>query len=233
MSELTARHLVGHGAGKGGSQIFVTNRTPERAEEMARELQARAVPFGQLFEYAAQCDILISSTAAPDFLIRKTDAQRLLAERKNRPMFLIDIAVPRNIDPEVNRLDNIFVYDIDDLQQVVNANLKERLREAQRGEQIAEQEVEKFLRWLKTLDVVPTIIDLQSQLEQLRRQELARVESQLGALTPEQREAVDSLTKGLVNKVLHAPVTELKSLAQQPDGLRLVEAVRRIFNLKQ
>ena len=233
MSELAARHLIGHGAGNAGSQIFVTNRTPERAEEMARELQGRAVPFDQLFEYAAQCDILISSTASPDFLIRKTDAQRLLAERKNRPMFLIDIAVPRNIDPEVNRLDNIFVYDIDDLQQVVNANMKERLREAQRGEQITEQEVEKFLKWIKTLDVVPTIIDLQSQLEQLRKQELARVESQLGSLTPEQREAVDSLTKGLVNKVLHAPVTELKSLAQQPDGLRLVEAVRRIFNLKQ
>jgi glutamyl-tRNA reductase len=233
MSELAARHLVGQGAGDSDSQIFVTNRTPERAEEMARELQGRAVPFGQMFEYAAQCDILICSTAAPDYLVRKADVQRLLAERKNRPMFLIDIAVPRNIDPEVNKLDNVFLYDIDDLQQVVNANLKERLREAHRGEQIAEQEVEKFLRWLKTLDVVPTIIDLQSQLEQLRRQELSRVESQLGNLTPEQRAAVESLTKGLVNKVLHSPVTELKSLAQQPDGLRLVETVRRIFNLKQ
>ena len=229
MSELAARHLLGHG----GSQIFVTNRTAERADEMAAALQGRAVPFDQLFEYAAQCDILISSTAAPSFLIRKPDVQRLLAERKNRPMFLIDIAVPRNIDPEVNKLDNIFLYDIDDLQQVVNANLKERLREAQRGEQIAEQEVEKFLRWLKTLDVVPTIIDLQSQLEQIRQQEISRVESQLGDLTPAQREAIEALTKGLVNKVLHSPVTQLKSLAQQPDGLRLVETVRRIFNLKQ
>jgi len=229
MSELAARHLLGHG----GSQIFVTNRTPARAEEMAAALQGRAVPFEQLFEYAAQCDILLSSTAAPQFLIRKPDVQRLLAERKNRPMFLIDIAVPRNIDPEVNKLDNIFLYDIDDLQQVVNANLKERLREAQRGEQIAEQEVEKFLRWLKTLDVVPTIIDLQAQLEQVRQQEIARVESQLGNLTPEQRQAIESLTKGLVHKVLHSPITELKTLAQQPDGMRLVETVRRIFNLKQ
>ena len=228
MSELAARHLLAHG----GSQIFVTNRTPERAAEMAAQLEGRAVPFEQLFEYAAQCDILISSTAAPHFLIRKSDAQRLLAERKNRPMFLIDIAVPRDIDPEVNKLDNIYLYDIDDLQQVVNANLKERLKEAQRGEQIAEQEVEKFLRWLKTLDVVPTIIDLQSHLEQLRKQELERVASQLSNLTPQQREAVEALTKGLVNKVLHSPVTQLKSLAQQPDGLRLVETVRRIFNLK-
>ncbi|MBI3934069.1 MAG: glutamyl-tRNA reductase [Acidobacteria bacterium] len=228
MSELAARHLLGHG----GSQIFVTNRTPERAQEMAASLQGRAVPFDQLFEYAVQCDILISSTAAPHFLIRKADAQQLLADRKNRPMFLIDIAVPRNIDPDVNKLDNIFLYDIDDLQQVVNANLKERLREAQRGEQIAEHEVDKFLRWLKTLDVVPTIIDLQAQLEQIRQHEIARLESQLGKLTPEQREAIEALTKGLINKVLHSPVTQLKSLAQQPDGLRLVETVRRIFNLK-
>ena len=229
MSELAARHLAVHG----GSQVFVANRTPERAAEMATALQGRAVPFEQLFEYAAQCDILISSTAAPQFLIRKPDVQRLLGERKNRPIFLIDIAVPRNIDPEVNKLDNIFLYDIDDLQQVVNANLKERLREAQKGEQIAEQEVEKFLRWLKTLDVVPTIIDLQAQLEQIRRQEIARVEGQLGNLTPAQRQAIETMTKGLVHKVLHSPITELKSLSQDPDGIRLVETVRRIFKLKQ
>jgi glutamyl-tRNA reductase len=228
MSELAAKHLLGHG----GSQVFVANRTPERAEELAASLQGRAVPLDQLMDYAVRCDILISSAAAPHFLILKSDAQRLLAERKNRPMFLIDIAVPRNIDPEVNKLDNLFLYDIDDLQQVVDANLKERLREAQRGEQIAEQEVEKFLRWVKTLDVVPTIIDLQSHVEQLRQQELARVESQLGALTPEQREAIEALTKGLAHKLLHSPITELKTLAQQPDGLRLVETVRRIFNLK-
>jgi glutamyl-tRNA reductase len=228
MSELAARHLLSHG----GSQIFVANRTGERAEELAAALQGRAVPFDQWLEYAAQCDIVITSTAASQFLIHKSDVQRLLTERKNRPMFLIDIAVPRNIDPEVNKLDNVFLYDIDDLQQVVNANLKERLREAQRGEQIAEQEVERFLRWLKTLDVVPTIIDLQTQLEQIRQQEIARVESQLGHLTPEQRQAIEALTKGLVHKVLHSPITELKSLAQQPDGHRLVETVRRIFNLK-
>jgi glutamyl-tRNA reductase len=229
MSELAARHLLGHG----GSQVFVTNRTPERAAELAASLQGRAVPFERLLDYAVQCDILVSSAAAPHFLIHKSDVQRLLAERKNRPMFLIDIAVPRNIDPEVNKLDNIFLYDIDDLQQVVDANLKERMREAQRGEHIVEQEVEKFLRWLKTLDVVPTIVDLQSHVEQIRQQELARVQTQLTNLTPEQREAIDALTKGLAHKLLHYPITELKSLAHQPDGVRLVETVRRIFNLKQ
>ena len=228
MSELAAKHLLNSGA----AGIFVANRTPERAEELAATLQGRAVPFDQILEYAAQCDILISSTGAPGFIISKADAQHVLGERRNRPIFLIDIAVPRNIDPEANKLDNLFLYDIDDLQQVVNANLKERLREAHRGEQIAEQEVERLLRRLKTLDVVPTIIDLRTRLEEIRTAELARMSSQLSDLTPEQREAIEAMTRGMVNKILHHPVSHLKTLAQQPDGLKLVETVRRIFNLK-
>ncbi|MBI4460391.1 MAG: glutamyl-tRNA reductase [Acidobacteria bacterium] len=228
MSELAAKHLLRSGA----AGIFVTNRTRERAEEMAALLQGRAVPFEQLLEYAAQCDILVTSTAAPDFIIRKGDAQHVLAERKNRPIFLIDIAVPRNIDPEVNKLDNLFLYDIDDLEGVVKANLKERLREAQRGEQIAEQEVEKLLRRLKTLDVVPTIVDLQAHFEQVRQQELERMQAHFDTLTPAQRDAIEALTRGMVNKILHSPISHLKTLAQQPDGLKLVETVRRIFNLK-
>ena len=228
MSELAAKHLLHSGA----AGIFVANRTPERAQELAAALQGRAVPFDQLLEYGAQCDILISSTAAPGFILNKSDAQRLLAERRNRPIFLIDIAVPRNIDPESNKLDNLFLYDIDDLQQVVSANLEERLREAHRGEQIAEQEVDRLLRRLKTLDVVPTIIDLRTRLEEIRSQELARVSSQLSGLTPKQRDAIDAMTRGMVNKILHPPVSHLKTLAQQPDGLKLVETVRRIFNLK-
>jgi glutamyl-tRNA reductase len=229
MSELAAKHLINSGA----SNILVTNRTPERAEEMATMLRGRAVPFEKLLEYAAQCDIILSSTGSPHFIIRKADAQRLLSERRNRPMFFIDIAVPRDIDPEVNALDNLFLYDIDDLQKVVDANLKERLREAQKGEEIAEQEVEKLVRRLKTLDVVPTIVELQSHLEQIRQHELARLGSQFGELTPEQRDAIEMLTKGMVNKILHSPISHLKNLAQHPDGLKVVETVRKIFNLKE
>lgn len=157
----------------------------------------------------------------------------MLSERRNRPMFFIDIAVPRDIDPAINSLDNIFLYDIDDLQKVVDANLKERLREAQRGEEIAEQELEKLVRRLKTLDVVPTIVELQGHLEQIRMQEMARLQSQFGHLTEQQRAAIDMLTKGMVNKILHAPVSHLKHLAQEPDGLKVVETVRKIFNLKE
>ena len=126
----------------------------------------------------------------------------------------------------------MFLYDIDDLEQVVKANLKERMREAHRGEQIAEQEVEKLMRRLKTLDVVPTIVDLQEHLETIRRQELLRMQSRFGELTPEQQEAIELLTRGLVKKIMHSPISHLKVLAQQPDGLKMVETVRRIFNLK-
>jgi glutamyl-tRNA reductase len=229
MSELASRHLLNGGS----TNIFVANRTLQRAEELARMLQGRAVPFQQLLEYAAQCDIIISSVSADNYIIDKLDGQKLLALRRNRPMFLIDIAVPRNIDPEINKLDNLFLYDIDDLEQVVTANLKERRREAHRGEQIADQELEKYFRWLKTLDVVPTIVDLQSHLEQIRLQELARARSQLVDLTEQQQEVIDLLTRGLIHKILHQPIHHLKSLAQHPDGTKLVETVRKIFNLKQ
>ena len=229
MSELAAKHLMNSGA----SGILVTNRTSERAEELASLLHGRAIPFEKLFEYAARCDIIISSTGAPHLIIHKADAQRMLAERKNRPMFFIDIAVPRDIDPEINTIDNLFLYDIDDLQKVVDANLKERLREAERGEEIAENEVDKLLRRLKTLDVVPTIVELQGHLEQIRQHELARLHSQFGQMTPEQQAAIDAATKGMMNKILHAPISHLKNLAQQPDGLKVVETVRKVFDLKE
>jgi glutamyl-tRNA reductase len=229
MSELAAKHLINSGA----TNILVTNRTPERAAEMAALLHGRAIPFERLMEYAAKCDIVISSTGAPGFIIHKPDAQRMLSERRNRPMFFIDIAVPRDIDPEINTLDNLFLYDIDDLQKVVDANLKERMREAARGEEIAENEVEKTVRRLKTLDVVPTIVELQGHLEQIRQHEMARLHSQFGNLTEEQKQAIEMLTKGMVNKILHAPISQLKNLAQQPDGLKVVETVRKIFNLKE
>jgi glutamyl-tRNA reductase len=228
MSELAAKHLISSGS----TQIFVTNRSLERAEELAARLHGEVVPFHQMLSAAAQCDIVLTSTGATDYLITRNDVQHMLSERKNRPMFLIDIAVPRNIDPAINKLDNIFLYDIDDLQQVVSSNMEERQKEAQTAEQIAVEEAEKFLHWLNTLDVVPTIVDLQGQMERVRQQEMARVAAQLASLTPAQREAVEALTKGMMSKILHSPIQHLKSLAQEPEGLRLVGTIRRLFNLK-
>jgi glutamyl-tRNA reductase len=147
-------------------------------------------------------------------------------------MFFVDIAVPRDIDPEINQLDNIFLYNMDDLQQVVEANCRERAREAQKAEEIVIREVDKLMNRLKALDVVPTIVSLQRRLEEVRAEELERARSKLGPLTPEQEQALDFMTRSIMNKILHSPIQQLKSVTRQPDGLRLVEFVRKVFNLK-
>lgn len=226
MSELAARHLLRSGA----RTIFVANRTYARAQELATAWGGRAIQYDELLNHVAQADIIISSTGAPHYIIKKEHGIRFLAERKNRPMFFIDIAVPRDIDPELNTLDNVFVYDIDDLEQVVAANRREREREAVRAEEIVEHEVDRLLARLKRLELAPTILALQERLHGLRQQELER--ARLGALTAEQRAAVEEMTRSLVNKILHGPLTELKRLPQEPDGLKFIEFIRKVFQLK-
>ncbi|MBI2957077.1 MAG: glutamyl-tRNA reductase, partial [Acidobacteria bacterium] len=164
MSELAARHLRRSGA----QTIFVSNRTYGRAQELAAQLGGRAIHFDDLLKYAGQADIIISSTGAPHHIIRRQHGVEFLAQRKNRPMFFIDIAVPRDIDPALNELDNIFVYDIDDLEEVVEATRRERQREAVRAEEIVEREVDKLLGRLKRLELGPTIAALQERLHGLR-----------------------------------------------------------------
>ncbi|MCI0404348.1 MAG: glutamyl-tRNA reductase [Acidobacteria bacterium] len=226
MSELAAKHLRRSGA----QAILVTNRTYGRAQELAEQLGGQAIHFDDLLTCAGQADIVISSTGAPHFIIRKQHGEQFMSQRRNRPMFFIDIAVPRDVDPELNQLDNIFVYDIDDLHQVVNANLRERQREAVRAEELVEREVDRLLERLKRLELTPTIVALEEKLHGLRQQELAR--AGLRDLTPAQRAEVDELTRSLVNKILHLPLTQLKRLPQEPDGLKLVEFIRKTFQLK-
>ncbi len=228
MSELSAKHLLHSGA----SSLLIANRNFDRAVQMSEHLQGKAVRFEDLLETLPQADIVISSTGAPHFILKKEDGAKILSRRRNRPMFFIDIAVPRDIDPDLNKLDNIFVYDIDDLHEVINANLAERTREAELGEKIVEHEVEQFLDRIKSLEVVPTIVSLQERLEEIRRQEIERLHGRLGNLTPEQAAAVEQLTRGIINKVLHQPIAQMKEGARQADGLKLVDAVRRMFNLK-
>ena len=228
MSELAARHLLRSGA----ASLMIVNRSLERAEELAEAFGGQAVPFERLFDSLAHADIVITSTGAPHFILKKEDGPRILARRRNRPMFFIDIAVPRDVDPELNKIDNIFLYDIDDLQQVVEANLAERRHEAQRGEQIIEREVDRFLARARTLEVVPTIVSLQERLEEVRRGEIERLRARLGELSAEQEQAIEALTRGIVNKILHEPITHLKSAAQEPDSRKAIDLVRRIFNLK-
>jgi glutamyl-tRNA reductase len=227
MAELAARRLMAHGVGT----IIFSNRTHERALQMAEAFGGEAVPFEQLQQTADRADIVLTSTGAPEYLFRREHAERLLARRKNRPMFFIDISVPRNIDPEVNRLDGMFVYDIDDLQGVAAGNSAERQKEAERAEKIVEAEVERFAARMKSLAVVPTILSLQEQCETIRQAEMDRIRGKLGKLTPDQEAAIEAMTRGIVNKMLHTPITTLKSSAAEPEASTIHEIIRRIFNL--
>jgi glutamyl-tRNA reductase len=227
MSELAAKHLLRSGA----SAIYVTNRTYERAVQLAAAFRGTAIAFEQLFEYLPKADIVISSTGAAGYVVNKENVAKILSARRNHPVFFVDIAVPRDIDPLVNELDNAFVYDIDDLGQVVEANKKQREREAVWAEEIVQEEVQKTMRRLASRDLVPTIVALEDRLNAIREGEMERYNTRLGNLTPEQRQAVDALTRGMMNKILHGPITELKSGAGQPEQAALVRLVRKIFGL--
>jgi len=227
MSELAAKHLLRSGA----SAIYVTNRTYERAVQLAAAFRGTAIAFEQLFEHLPKADIVISSTGAAGYVVNKENVAKILSARRNRPVFFVDIAVPRDIDPLVNELDNVFVYDIDDLGQVVEANKKQREREAVWAEEIVQEEVQRTMRRLASRDLVPTIVALEDRLNAIREGEMERYNTRLGNLTPEQRQAVDALTRGIMNKILHGPITELKSGAGQPEQAALVRLVRKIFGL--
>jgi glutamyl-tRNA reductase len=228
MGELAAKHLKRNGV----SGVLVTNRTFERAVEMARVFEGAAIPFEQLEDHIDRADIVISSTGAPHFVITKTQAEHIIRRRKNRPMFFIDIAVPRDIDPAVNDIDNVFLYDIDDLEQVVNENLKERMSEATRAEAIVDTEVEAFCSRMQGREVVPTIVALQESMDRVRRDEIERYRKDLGPLTEEQVEALHRITQSMVKKILHSPIAELKDMARHPDGQDRVDLIRKIFNVK-
>ncbi len=229
MSELAARHLIAHGAGS----IFVANRTYERAEALARKFNGQAIRFDALYDAAATADIVITSTGAPVHIFKKEHCERFLAKRKSRPMFFIDIAVPRDVAPECNKLDGIFVYDIDDLQQVVSSHVADRRKEAEHAEAIVQEEVQRFQSRLQMLDVVPTIVSLQDHLETIRQAEIDRVRGRMGKLSPEQELAMDALTKGIINKIMHTPITTLKSAARAPESTTVVDLVRKLFNLHE
>jgi glutamyl-tRNA reductase len=229
MSELAARHLRRSGA----SRILVTNRTYERAVEMARVFDGTPVEYNRFLSVLPEADIVIASSGASEYILRKDDMQRAIAARRYKPVFLIDIAVPRNIDPAINDIDSVFLYDIDDLQEVVNSNLRERLKEAEHAEQIVAQEVERTLARVKVQEVTPTIVGLQEQLEQVRAAELEKARRRMGPLTPQQEETLEALTRAIVNKIAHGPIAELRRQAGKPEGVHVIAAIRRVFGLEQ
>jgi glutamyl-tRNA reductase len=228
MSEAAARHLKRVGATK----MFVTNRTQERAEEMAQLFEAKIVDYTKFMSFLPEVDIVLTSSGAPHYILTKPDMAKVIGARKNKPVFVIDIGVPRNVEPAVNELDNVFVYDIDDLQRVVESNLETRKHEAEEAEQIIAEEVERMLSRLKTRDVAPTIIKLQQQLESVRASEVARMKGKFGALTPEQEDAIEALTRGIINKIAHGPISELRRQASETEAPHYINVIRKVFRLE-
>jgi glutamyl-tRNA reductase len=199
---------------------------------MAELFQGTPVEYSRFLSLLPEVDILIASSGAPHYILHKDEMHRVIGARRNKPMFLIDIAVPRNIEPAVNDLDNVFLYDIDDLQGVVNANLRERLKEAERAEEIVNQEVERMLARLKVQEVAPTIVSLQEEFERIRLAEIEKVRRKYGPATREQEEAWDMLTRGIINKLAHGPISELRLQAGRPDGAHVIAAIRKVFHLQ-
>lgn len=232
MGELAARHLKRNGV----ASVLVTNRTFERAVEIAKIFEGAAIPFEHFIDHIDHADIVISSTGAPHFIITKPLAEQVIRNRRNKPVFFIDIAVPRDVDPSVNDIDNAFVYDIDDLQQVIDANMKERMKEAGRAEEIVDREVQAFCTRMQSRELAPTIVLLRETLEKVRREEIERHRRLLRDLPAEQQEAalsaIDQVTQSLMNKILHHPIAQMKEMASDPDGAEFIEVVRKIFNIK-
>jgi glutamyl-tRNA reductase len=228
MSELAARHLRRSGVG----EILVTNRTHSRAEEVSKMVEGSIVDYRIYRDRLKDVDIVITSSAAPGYLLTKDDMKAIRSARRNRPMFLIDIAVPRNIDPAVNELDNMFVYDIDDLQKAVEENMKARLGEAEAADKIIAEEVDRLESWVRTRQVGPVISALRDQLEQLRAAEVERMRSKLGTLTPQQEQAIETLTRSIINKIAHGPISELRRQATDENGLPALDTIRSMFRLE-
>jgi glutamyl-tRNA reductase len=227
MSELAARHLIQQGA----TSILVANRTQEKAALIAGQIEnqisiqiaadpaaigctTEVVPFDQLQAQAGRADIVITSTGAEGHIFTRGHGQQFLSQRRNRPMFFIDIAVPRDVDPKMNQVEGCFVYDIDDLQQVAAAHLADRSRESAAAEDIVRSEVEKYHQHLQSLEAVPAIVALQQSAEAMRQAELARSAKRLAGLTPEQQAAVDALTRSLTAKLLHPQIVDLRKKSE-------------------
>jgi len=228
MAELAATHLLNSGI----REIMVANRTFERGLQLAKQFKGEAVLFQDLFVRLAEADIIISSTGAHEPIIRARDIKDVLKRRKNRPMFFIDIAVPRDIDPDVNNLDNVYLYDIDDLKEVVEENMAQRRDEAAKARSIVEEEAGNFARWLKSLDLQPTIVDLLRRSERIAQDELARTLKRLGPVDDATREALQAMLCAIVKKVNHEPITFLKRRFDEEEaGTRYIDITRRMFNL--
>jgi glutamyl-tRNA reductase len=226
MGESAARSLR-----QTGTQLHVVNRSEERAQKLAEACGGRAVPYERLSMELADADVVIASTASPNFILTPKLMKGVVRTRRHRPLFIIDIAVPRDVDPRVGNMDNVFIYDVDDLQQVAEENLSVRAREAAQAEHIIEEEVESFLSWRRSLELAPTIVALRKRFAQVAEEEVQRALPRLEGVSPSDRAVLEAMVRSLLNKLLHQPMTQLKAGAGEPDGAQLIDAVRRLFAL--
>lgn len=227
MAELAATHLMNNGVKK----LLIANRTFARAKSLASGMDGEPIPFEQLYENLHEVDIVISSTGSPTSVISARDVRRVLKKRKNRPMFFIDIAVPRDIDPDVNNLDNVYLYDIDDLKEVVEENMAQRQEEANKARAVVEVETDTFGNWLKSLKLKPTIVDMIGKSENIARQELDKTLKRLGPVDAKTKKALETLVLSVGHKVLHEPVCFLKRRSFEEGSDRFIDIARRMFNL--
>ena len=227
MAELAAKHLISYGV----KTVYVTSRTYDRAVNLARTLNGSALDFEAFKNELHRADIVITSTSAPNFIIKKEMVEKAIHERKNKPIFFIDIAVPRDIEPDVNDLENIYLYDIDDLHVVVSANMKEREKEADNAMNFISQEVTKFNNWVGTLDAVPTIVEIRKKAENIRMQEVEKTLKKISHLSEDDKKLLRQMSSSMVNKILHKPTIKLKQKTQSEDGHVYLKAIRHLFHL--
>jgi glutamyl-tRNA reductase len=228
MAELAVEHLIRNKA----EDIFVANRTFENGVELARQFNGKALRFEEIADFLKSADIIISSTGSPDFVINRKMVKGIIRTRRNRPLFFIDIAVPRDIDPEINWLTNSYVYDIDDLKSVIDENIEDRQREAIKAERIIDETVIGFKNWHRSLDVVPTIVALRNKLESIAENEVRKT-LKSNQIPPQGTESIKKMTNAIINKVLHGPTIFLKESGMGDNKSRQVDIVRKLFKLDE
>jgi glutamyl-tRNA reductase len=225
MAELAAKHLISGGV----KEVLVSNRTYQRACDLAEEFNGRPVKFDEFIQEMVRADIVICSTGAPAYILMKNQMQKVMRERKQRQVFIIDISVPRNIDPEINDLDNVYLYNVDDLQGVVDSNMFERQKEAEKAGKIVEEELETFLKWQSSLDSVPTILALREKAEEIKKEELDKLLHKIPGIGEKERDAIEYMASALVNKLIHAPTAALKDASEDKDIM--VAIIRRLYGI--
>jgi glutamyl-tRNA reductase len=229
MGSLVVRHLQQNGA----NNLMVTNRNFDRAVELATEFRGSPIRFEEYPHYLKLADVVIGCAGSSEFLLRRGTVAEILKERKQKAMFFIDLGVPRNFDPQINEIGNVYLYDVDDLEGVADENLLERAAEARKAEAIVEEEVETFFRWFDSLEQVPTIVALRRKFEEIRQRELDKsLSANLKGLSERERQALEDMTEAIINKILHAPITHLKRQSEDRDEALYIEALKKLFDLE-